>query len=256
MSKNKKKMLPGSIYNRIIGLLLIGLMAAPAGLSAQDATMADLKAVVARLKALTTYSYVSTSNAAFPNGQKDRTETHVYMDATHKRLSYTTGTQVLLLTDKWAYKADHRQKAVSVFNVVKYNDKYKKALPELETVFRTNLAGVFLDSVLVRSGKLVSARKQGNKTTFTVTFPQGYNVEEMVVVYDYGKQLPESIRTRAFYPGDASGRRTKGTTVETVSDRYSASIPESVFDTRQYFSIQKGKVVLSRYPQYKISSVL
>ncbi|WP_157977299.1 hypothetical protein [Taibaiella helva] len=243
------------LYQQLL-LLLAGLIAWQVPAGAQDATMSDLRAVVNQLKTLTSYSYQSVTNATFPNGQKDRSETHVYMDGAGKRLCYTTEKQVLLLTSQWAYRADHRQKTVSVFDVVRYKDKYRQAMPELEAVFKANLAAVFMDSVLVRHGKLVSAKKKGSQTTFVIGFPSGYSVEEMVIVYDHSRRLPESIRTRTFYPGDATNNRAKGTTIETVSSHYTAGVPETVFDTKQYFSIQKGKVILSRYPQYKIASVL
>ncbi len=234
--------------------VLLCLMPVPA--LAQDATMADLHAIAGQMKALKTYSYETTTNAVFPNGKKDQKVTTVYMDGGRKRLSYKTNVETLLLTDRWAYKADHRHKTVSVFNVVKYNDKYKKALPELETVFKNNLAATFLDSVVLRSGKLVAAKKNGAMTTFRLRFPEDFSIEEMTIVYDNNRKLPESIHIKSFYAGDLSGARDKGTRIETVSKGYTLSVPETVFNTEQYFRIQNGKVVLSQFKNYKVSSIL
>lgn len=218
--------------------------------------MADLKQVVARMKSLSTYSYQTENRAIFPNGQTDKNVTTVLMDGRRKRLCYKNNLQVLLLTDKWAYKADHRTKQVSVFNVVKYNDRYKKSLPELDAVFKSNLTATFLDSVLLRSGKLKSAKREGNLTTFKVGFSPDYYVEEMVIVYNHQRQLPESITIRSFYAGDQQRTRAKGTTYETISKNYSETITESDFDTGHYFKVNGTKVALAQYKNYKVSSIL
>ena len=223
---------------------------------AQDATMADLRVAVAQMKALKTYSYETTTNATFPNGKKDQMVTTVYMDGLGKRLCYKTNVQVLLLTNQWAYKADHRSKNVSVFNVVKYNDKYKKALPELETVFKSSLAATFMDSVVLRSGKLVSARRKGDVMTYTLHFPKDFSIEEIVIAYDNARKLPESVRIKTFQAGDLEGRREKGMYMETISKGYTATVPEAVFNVQQYFKEQGGKVALTQFKNYKVSSIL
>jgi outer membrane lipoprotein-sorting protein len=233
----------------LINILLLNVFV----VGAQDATMADLRAVVAKLKSLRDYSYETVSNATFPNGQKDKKVTTMYMDGTHKRLCYKNNFQILLLTDKWAYRADHRSKNISIFDVVKYNDKYKKALPELEAVFKSNLAATFMDSVLLNTGKLTSAKKKGNQVTFNVGFPESFYVKEMVIVYDYTKQLPEMIRIKSFY---GEGNKGKGTSMEMICNKYAASVPESIFDTRQYFLVAHGKAVPVQYKNYKVSSIL
>lgn len=223
---------------------------------AQEAGMADLREIVNRLKDMKTYSYETVTKGVFPGGQKDQMTTTVYMDGPRKRLCYRNEHVILLLTPQWAYKVDHENKNVSIFDVVRYNKKYKEALPELETVFKNNLAVLYLDSVLLRSGKLVSAKRKNNKGTFTVRFPAGYAVEEMVIVYNYDARLPESVTMKSFFPGNDGSNRSQGTQMETVSRNYTATIPESVFDTQQYFSIQRGKAILARFKNYKVSSIL
>ncbi len=228
----------------------------PGRIWAQDATMADLRTAVVQMKALKTYSYETTTNAVFPGGKKDQTVTNVYMDGPGKRLCYKTKVQVLLLTSQWAYKADHRSKNVSVFNVVKYNDKYKKALPELESVFKNNLAAAFMDSVVLRSCKLVAAKKKGETVTYTLHFPKDHSIEEMVIVYDYARKLPDLIRIKTFQAGDLAGTRERGMHMETISKGYTSNVPESIFNVQQYFSVKGGKVALTQFKNYKVSSIL
>lgn len=218
--------------------------------------MNDLRIVVNRLKALRTYSYQTENSIVFPNGQKDKSITYVFMDADHKRLCYKNNTQVLLLTEKWAFKADHRTKQASVFNVVKYNDRYKKALPELDQVFKNNLAATFMDSIVLKSGKIVSAVRKGNLTTYKIGFPAEFYVDEIAIVYDESKQLPESVTTSCFYSADASGSRGKGTKTISISSNYKAVVSEHDLDPGQYFRVNGAKIQLNQYKNYKVSSIL
>jgi hypothetical protein len=158
-----------------------------------------------KVKGLDIYSYETVTNAVFPNGKKDQMTTMVYMDRIHKRLSYNTNTEIVLLTEKWAYQANHKKKTVGVFDVVRYNEKNKKFLPQLDAVFKNNIASTFMDSVVLHSGKLVSSKKSGDLLTFTLKFPASLTLEEMIIVYNTAKQLPQQIITRSFFAVDESG---------------------------------------------------
>lgn len=245
-----------TMKNILFKLAYILLLLGSNQVFAQDATMADLRSIADKLKTLNSYSYETVTDAVFPNGKKDQMTTKVYMDKAGKRLSYKTDYEIVLLTNKWAYQANHKQKTVGVFDVARYNAKNKKYLPELEAVFKNNITTTFIDSVILHSGKLTSAKRSGDLITFTIKFPADLSLEEMVIVYNTSKQLPQSITTKAFFSADGSGSKTKGTHVETVSKNYNTSIPESVFDAGQYFKVQGGKVILSQYKTYKVSSVL
>lgn len=221
---------------------------------AQNLTMADLRSISATIKALNIYSYETVTNAIFPNGKKDQMTTTVYMDRTNKRLSYKTNTEIVLLTGKWAYQANHKHKTVGVFDVARY--KAKNKMQQLDAVFKNNIATTFMDSVVLHSGKLVSAKRSGDVTTFMLKFPPDLTLEEMVIVYNNRKQLVESIITRSFFEGDVTGTRSKGTQLETISKNYTTTVPASVFETGQYFSVKGGKVILAQFKNYKVSSIL
>jgi outer membrane lipoprotein-sorting protein len=216
-------------------------------------SMADLRSIAAKVKALDSYSYETVTSAVFPNGKKDQMTTTVYMDRTHKRLSYKTNTEVVLLTDKWAYQANHKHKTVGVFDVVRY--KAKNKLQSLDAVFKNNITATFMDSVVLHSGKLVSSKRNGDLLTFTLKFPDGLTLEEMVIVYNTAKALPQQIITRSFFAADDSGLG-KGSRIETISKNYTTTVPESIFDPGQYFRVQGGKVLLSQFKNYKVTSQL
>lgn len=241
-----------------IGCLALTLVLLLTGFGArsQEPGMAELRTAVGELKALKTYRYETETTAVFPGGKKDRMTTKVYMDAPGKRLGYQTDYELLVLTPQWVFKADHKRKIASVLNVPKYDRQHKKELGEIEKLFKSNLTATFLDSVVLRNGKLASAKKSGDLMTFVLRFPDDFSIEEVVMVYNSATRLPESVKIRTFYPGDLSGSPEKGTVIETFSTGYSVTVPAKVFDTGQYFRIQNGKPVLLRYKDYKVTTNL
>jgi|GEM_PF-693304 len=247
--------------NRKINILCCFLLAiiAPSGaLHAQDASMEGLKAMLLKLKSLKVYAYETETNAVFPNGERDKMTAKLVMDAVHKRLLYKTGDQVLLVTDKWAYRADFEQKTVYLFNLAKAgHEKYKAQLPELDRLFKGEASAALIDSLLLKNAHLLSAKRLGDKTTYKLGFQPSYYVKELTVVYDHKKGLPESIYIKSFYP-DSKGPdgKVKGTVYETMSKAYSTEVSPSVFDANAYFQIKGGKAVLSQFKNYKVSSVL
>ena len=222
----------------------------------QDATLADLMQVTAKLRVLKTYSYQTETEARFPNGKTDRMKTEVYMDGPGKRLCYKTNQQVLLLTGKWAFKADHRNKRASVFDVVKYNARFKEALPELDEIFRSNLAANYLDSLVMKKAKLQSAKRSGAVVTYKLGFPPDFYIKEMTIAYNKERELPEQIRIVSFYADGRAAKPGSGTTYETVCKGYSKTVPEAVFDTQQYFRMAGAKVQLQQFKNYKLSAIL
>jgi hypothetical protein len=221
---------------------------------AQSLTMKDFALVAAKIKALKTYSYETETSATFPDGKKEKMNTTLYMDAPQKRLSYKTSFQTVILTGKWFYKVDHAEKYVSVFDVARYKAKYKNAQADLQEIFNTNLTSVFLDSVLLPTAKLVSGKKEGALLSFSFSFPKDSYIKEMILVYNSSKNLPEQIRIRTFQPDGYN--KSRGTTLEMKCGRYTATIPETVFNMDQYFQVSGGKAVLKQYKNYKLSAIL
>lgn len=243
------------MLNKIVGLCST-LLFATVFVFAQTPTMADLKEIVGKLKVLKTYSYETRTNVVFPDGTKETQTTSLYMDGPNKRLCYKNGDYLLLLTKQWAFKADHDSRNVSVFDVVKYNKRYKDALPEADVIFRTNIAAMFMDSVLVKEGKLSQAKRTGSKSTFTLSFQPDSYIKQVVIVYDHAKELPESVYVKTFFEGPTKNGKKTGTLMESTSAQYNASVPEATFDAGRYFTVRGGKPVLVQYKNYKVTAIL
>jgi outer membrane lipoprotein-sorting protein len=232
-------------------VLLVSLSVMEA--SAQNGSIAEVKPVFEKMKAIKSYSYESLTTAVFPNGQKDQQHTKVYMDRLNKKLSYKTEQQLVMLNQYWLFRADHENKTASVFDVSKYDKKNKDVLPQIESVFQYDMASVFMDSVLSRYGKLLSTTKKNSLVTYKIGFKEeGAALKEMTIVYNSVTQLPESIYFR-IENEIQSGRKVR---MDILCNNYSVIVPQSVFDEKQYFNIVKGKPVLVQFKNYKLYSVL
>ncbi|KAA5532227.1 hypothetical protein F0919_15625 [Taibaiella lutea] len=220
---------------------------------AQQHSITELKPVFERLKGLKTYSFENHTKATYSNGQKQEATTKIYMDKGNKCLSYVNEGESVLLNKTWVYKASHINKTAQVFKLDAYNKRNKGILPELQSLFKFDLSTAFVDSVLLTHGKMLSSDKKGTKVTCTLAIAGLPYIKQVIIVYDEGTFLPESIYMRTESPPDASGRKT---VTETICDNYKTAVPASVFDEHQFFAIVKGKPVLTQYKNYKVYSVL
>lgn len=220
----------------------------------------ELKSIFDALKGLKTYSYEMDLHAVFPDGSKDKIHSEIYMDKANERLYYVTDLQVMLLNKKWFYQVEHPGKKVRVFDVTKYNKKYKDQLPELKEVFNTDAVTMFIDSFLVQYAKIKSYAKEGNIATFTLSFPDGSHIKEFVLKYDYDKQLPALLKLKVQQSeGDGiaeDGRKRKTITYDYLCSKYNKTIPEQLFNPHQFFEFKNGKVTLLKYKEYKLFTII
>jgi hypothetical protein len=218
---------------------------------AQQGSMNDLRTVFNKLKAIKTYSFENHTDAVFPNGQKDAVVTKVFMDKTKQSLFYTNKGETLLLNPHWVYKANHIAKTTQVFDLAAYNKRNKKAFPALQTLFQYDMMSQFVDSVVMKYGKLLSAKKDGVLTTYRIGFTASASIKQVTIVYNEVSQLPESIYVRTTIGEGSRARQT-----EILCNNYKAIVAPAVFDERTYFSVSKNKVVLTQYKNYKVYSLL
>lgn len=237
-------------YKRSI-LCLTGMLLLSLSAFAQQGSIKDLKPIFDRLKAMKSYSFENHTDAVFPNGQKDAIVTKVFMDKTKQCLFYTNKGETLLLNRKWVYKANHVQHTAQVFDIAAYNKQNKKALPALQSLFQYDMMTGFLDSLVLKHGKLVSAKKEGTLTTYQIGFVARTSIKQMTIVYNDASGLPESIYIRTI-----SGEGNKKMQSEILCNNYKAVVPDAVFDEHAFFSTAKGKVLLNQYKNYKVYALL
>jgi hypothetical protein len=218
---------------------------------AQQSSIKDLRAVFDRLKTVKTYSFENHTDAVFANGQKDAAVTKVFMDKAKQCLFYTNKGETFLLTPHWVYKASHIKKTAQVFDLAAYNKRTKKAFPVLQTIFQYDMVSGFVDSVVMKHGKLLSVKKEGALTTYQIGFAPEAAIKQLTIVYNESAGLPESVYIRTVV-GD--GKRKMQS--EILCNNYKSTIPAAIFDEHNYFSVQQGKVALTQYKDYKVYPLL
>ena len=228
-------------------LLFVGLKV----FGQQKASMKELKPVFDHLKSLKAYSFENHTNAVFANGKSDALVTKVYMDKQNQCLFYSNKGETLLLNHKWIYKASHNTKIVQVFDVNAYNKRNKKVQSDIRSLFQYDISSSLIDSVIMKYGTLLSSEKKGPLTTYKIGFPSEAGVKNVTVVYNENTQLPESIYIKML---KEEGRQKLQT--EVLCNNYKATIPSSIFDEHNYFSIIQQKVALTQYKNYKVYSLL
>jgi len=206
-----------------------------------------------RLKSLKTYSYEYRTLGRFPGGQKDEMLSQVWMDRAGQKLCYKNREQLVMMNPEWIFKADHGQHTASIFRISSYNKRNKDVLPDVRNIFQYDMASVFMDSVLLQYGQLLSSSVKGDLSTYRVGFSSGGPLKEVMIVYNTARQLPESIYFRTETKTDNQGGEI---VMEIWCRNYSLTVPASVFDEKQYFSLRNGKAVLNQFKNYKIYSVL
>jgi len=236
-------------------MLTIILLFLGKGLLAQSAP--ELQSVLQKLKSIRTYSYETEAKAVFPDGKRDRKLTRVYLDAANRQLQYVDDYQVVLLNKDWMFKADHRSKQASIFNVRSYDKKNQGLLPSLGSVFEQHTMARFLDSVVLKEGKLAPVKKKGDLTTYRITFPESTYLQWIEIVFNEKKQLPELIKTMSrFTEGRGNNGQVLVTTLETISRNYTTIIDPKVFDEQQFFRKNGDKIALNQFKTYKVSTIL
>jgi len=236
---------------RCILLSLLCLLQA-ARVMAQEHNMAELRPVLERLKALKQYSYESRAHVVFPNGQTDDMTTQVSMDKSGQRLFYSNKGETLLLNNTWLFKLSHTKSMAQVFKLSAYRKMHKGAAGDIQALFKIDMMAMFIDSVICKQGRLASADRKEGMVTYKVLFPAEASLKELQLVYNEQKQLPERIYLKMVMqqPGKTA------VSSEVSCSGYTTSFPDKVFDEHNYFSIEKGRPVLSRNKNYKVYSAL
>ena len=232
---------------------------APSDLFAQDNAQnrAVLSQVFGEIKALKEYGYQYEVKAMFPDGSKDSYKGKVAISAAQKSFLSQSKTTTVLLTSEWFYRNESATKRVSVFSLTAYYARRKNA-PKLETIFTGSIANNYLDSVLLKSGKIGQFSQAGDFVKAVLTFPASGYLRKAVIEYNRKTHLPVSVVITAFYPDRSAGAtaNTSGITKEITCDGYTSSVPANTFSTAPYFAYTGGKVVLKQSRDYKLSTIL
>lgn len=238
-------------------LLLLVLVRLPFVVYGQTTThnISELAEISDELKSLKDLSYKYTFNINFPGNQNDRMKGQVFFDNDNKILFNNCNSFTLIYSKNWFYKADHRNKSVTIIDLNKEdNPDLKKAVEK--DVFDNGSLINFIDSVVIKYGALKKFEQQGDIYKIEVVFPKSLRVKSLSMTYDKSKKLFVNYSLYIAYPVQQSKNKTeKITELMTCTDF--KKIDHGLRHTEDdYFSVRKGVVTLKKYDKYKLSTKL
>lgn len=237
-------------------LLLLACLSLVISSGAQSLTMTDFRQVVDQIKKMSRYSYVTDIDAVFPDGKKESRKNTVYMDAEKKLLFLKNKDEQTIMNNQWFYKVNHIRKYVSLFDVARYRERYKGDMGDLSAIFKNSATATFLDSVLVQQGKVKSAKRIGDLSSYDFTFPEGAYLQSVQIIFNHATRLPMTITTRAFYAEPYGEDDKAGTMIIMRSHSYTSTFSDEIFNVQSLFTVSGGKAQLLQYKNYKLSSIL
>jgi len=217
-----------------------------------------LRQVVEALKQTRTYGYHFVIQADFPNGQKDKLSGEAYMDGANRIMFNKTEAFVMLYSDKWFYRANHHEKTITIVNLDKhYNDVNK--ISGRNELFGNQMTGEFLDSMIMKYGRVSLLEEQGNIINAVLEFPKSMALNKIELTYNLKEKIPVSMNLYIFYPAEEDpghGIKRKGISQVIKCSQYKKAIAMKHTDTKTYFLVSDGTVQLKQFNNYKIYSLL
>jgi len=214
----------------------------------------EMRKVSAFVKDANNMSYRYTLLAEFPNGEKDRLSGTSYVGKDEK-LMYNDNTQfTLLYTGKWYFKADHKEKTVTIVSLEKnLNKEYKERIEH--DIFGGGTLSYYFDSVLLKYATVRSLKKSGDSVDMELGFRPESPIKSIRMAYDAKEKILTGYRIQTYepWPTNEYGRE-KGTKQTIICDGFRKVKDNKEYKPDNFFTV-KGKIaVLKKYKKYKLNT--
>jgi len=219
--------------------------------------LTEIKSVVEGIKNLSKVGYQFAIKAHFPNDQVDKTKGEAYLDGPDKVMYNSCEAQTLIYSRDLYYKADHRQKAISI---IRMDKRYKKdRVGAIETDFFANAyMDKYIDSTLLKYAIVKQLKENGDTIKMSLTFPASMALKKINITYDRKTSLPVSYYMSIYYPWQGKDKKFigKGTTYEILCYQYTKKFDKEKYELDKYFTITNGKASLKKYSNYHLTTQL
>lgn len=203
------------------------------------------------LKNIENLSYSYRMNVKFPNGDKDKLKGIVYLNRKDRIYYNDCETFTTLYSPQWLYSADHKNRTIEIVDLAKETDKKLKNIREKE-IFQNGALTTFLDSVLLKKGKIKQYGFVGSVYSLVIDLPKYLNVRRMSISFDTSKSLLVSCGMFLSNPFDYSSSGTRDVNVSIECDSFRRVTDNRMYATEQYFIRTKNKTELKKYNNYKL----
>jgi hypothetical protein len=215
-------------------------------------TAVELKKLVSDFKSLKNMSYDYEMDIKFPDGQKDHVKGMTYLNSDDRLYYNDCDAFVMIYTQHWFYKADHRKKTLTIVNMDRDYDKRLKKATEKD-IFQNGAVAMFLDSVLLKTATIKKMMHSKDTLVMVLDFPKRTFVKTMHIVFDLKSRLPAEYDMVVYHPWQ---KTPKG--VQAIETRIQCSHfmkPDKTITTeRDFFSYENGRFELKKYNNYKFST--
>lgn len=238
---------------RIIISIIIFIAVIPSSAAQKVTTELEVvREVIGRLRKLPAIGYHFQAKAVFPDGGSDSLSGTMYMDSKQQLFFNDNESSVFLLTPQWFYRAEHHKKEITILNLDSYYKKDELKQQVLDELFQGGLATEFLDSILLKHGRVTAFSSEPPLVKLQVQLPPStYNVKQLEIWYNTALQMPAALIMESIYQVETD--KFIQQTIKCTS--YTNAPPTGdKLDPKGYFRILDGKVLPVKYKSYKVHS--
>ncbi len=219
------------------------------------AELDSAKSILRQLKTLGKVSYKYSIGIEYPNKQHDRIEGTIYENNGSKILYNNCDAFTMLYNGNWFFKADHRNKTVTVFNLDKTTDKGNEKRVVDKDIFSNQMASRFIDSILIKYATLKSFSRSGDTVNINLAFPPRLTVKEFSFSYVQQTEQVISFHVEVFQATDPDNNN-KGIKQIINYQRIGDEAESRNSNTDNFFVVNNGKLFLKKYNEYKVIAKL
>lgn len=215
----------------------------------------DVKKIMQEMKSSRNMSYKYSMTAEYPNGEKDHVDGTAYMGNDNKLMYNDNDAMTTIYDGNWYYRADHREKTIALLNVSKYlTDSYRKALEK--DMFENNALGIYLDSVIVKYGKVKKMTRTGDTMFLELRFPANMYITDIDIVFNEKTKMMVRYVTRTFQPWKGREYGSGKGTSQVISCQDFRKAESGAYSIERFFKVSENKVILRKYNKYTLTSKL
>jgi len=215
--------------------------------------LGEVLKMINMVKTMNNVRYQYQLRAQFPDETTDQVEGEVYLANDRKFFYNSNDAFTLIYSDSWYYNADHRKKKVEIYNLNKHLTKEYRSSIEKE-IFGKDMLNLYLDSVILKYAHVKELKKNGDTVNLQIEFTDKMPLKSCRVVYNETDKdlISYSIRTFQPWKGKEYGKN-KGTTKEITCYNFKKAEEGKKYATANFFSVEKGTVVLRKYRKYDLN---
>ncbi len=218
-------------------------------------TTSELKQLVNDLKSFKNLSYDYTMDAKFPNGDKDHLKGVIYFDIDDKFYYNSCDAFTMIYTAHWFYKADHKNKTLTIINLDKQKGKDKELKKAIQKeMFQNGATTTFLDSIVLKTATIKKLKREAGMLYVKLGFPASMVVQKIDLVYNTSDNLLSSYDMVEFQPWQRTSKGIEGMEVEVKFNNFKKVTDQSMYRQDNFFSYKKSKLELKKYDNYKLSA--